>query len=108
MRTRFQFPSPRSVAIISPSLPHPWLQPMIASTVLDSADPAIFNLATRSPGPAGSLPLTDELLCHAPRRDRSGSSQHIGMGRNPAALARTDCLFLATHGGLAAGGGCAR
>src|SRR5262249_34935153 len=105
MRTRFQFPSPRSVAIISPSLPHPWLQPMIASTVLDSADPAIFNLATRSPGPAGSLPLTDELLCHAPSGDLFGWSQNVGIGWNPAELGRKEFLILSTHGGLRADDG---
>jgi putative YjhG/YagF family dehydratase len=74
------------------------------STILDS-DPSIFTLATRSPGPAGKLPLTDDLLRHAPSGDLFGWSQNVGMGWNPAELGRKEFLILSTHGGLRADDG---
>jgi putative YjhG/YagF family dehydratase len=78
---------------------------MTAPAVLDSSDPAIFDLVTRSPGPAGSLPLTDDLLRHAPSGDLFGWSQNVGMGWNPGELGRKEFLILSTHGGLRADDG---
>lgn len=78
---------------------------MTAPTILDSSDPAIFDLLTRSGGPSGSLPLTDELLRHAPSGDLFGWSQNVGMGWNPAELGRKEFLVLSTHGGLRADDG---
>jgi putative YjhG/YagF family dehydratase len=75
-----------------------------SATILDS-DPSIFTLATRSPGPAGKLPLTDDLLRHAPSGDLFGWSQNVGMGWNPAELGRKEFLILSTHGGLRADDG---
>lgn len=69
------------------------------TTLLDS-DPSIFTLATRSAGPAGKLPLTEELLRNAPSGDLFGWSQNVGMGLNPAELGRKEFLILSTHGGL--------
>src|SRR5262245_45186494 len=69
------------------------------TTILDS-DPTIFTLNTRSPGPSGKLPLTDELLRNAPSGDLFGWSQNVGMGWNPAELGRKEFLILSTHGGL--------
>src|SRR5260221_962990 len=78
---------------------------MTAPSILDSSDPATFDLVTRSPGPAGSLPLTDDLLRHAPSGDLFGWSQNVGMGWNPVELGRKEFLILSTHGGLRADDG---
>ena len=65
-------------------------------------DPAVYDLTTRSTGPAGSLPLTEELLRHAPSGDLFGWTQNAGMGWSPAALGQKEFLILSTHGGLRA------
>src|SRR5205085_8155464 len=75
---------------------------MTAHSILDSSDAAIFNLVTRSPGPAGKLPLTDDLLRHAPSGDLFGWTQNVGMGWNPDRLGGKEFLILSTHGGLRA------
>ncbi|MCX7701232.1 MAG: dihydroxy-acid dehydratase, partial [Gemmataceae bacterium] len=72
------------------------------SAILDSTDPAIYDLQTQSPGPAGRLPLTDVLLREAPSGDLFGWSQNVGMGWNPAELGRPEFLILSTHGGMRA------
>lgn len=71
------------------------------SDVLDAPDSA-YTLVTTKPGPAGKLPLTDELLRHAPSGDMFGWTQNIGMGWNPALLGGKEFTILSTHGGLRA------
>src|SRR5438105_755975 len=73
--------------------------------VVESHDPAVYDLATAAPGPAGKLPLTDELLQHAPSGDLFGWTQDAGMGWNPAELGRKEFLLLSTQGGLRADDG---
>ena len=46
----------------------------------DSADPALLDIATRVPGPAGSLPFTPEMLRERPSGDLFGWTQNAGMG----------------------------
>src|SRR5882724_9819276 len=75
------------------------------SALLDSADPSVYDLVTRTPGPAGELPLTDELLRHAPSGDLFGWSQNVGIGWQPGRLGRKEFLILSTHGGLRADDG---
>jgi putative YjhG/YagF family dehydratase len=74
-------------------------------SLLDSSDPAIFRLTTHTPGPSGALPLTDDLLRHAPSGDLFGWTQNVGMGWQPAALGQLEFLILSTHGGLRADDG---
>jgi putative YjhG/YagF family dehydratase len=69
-------------------------------SLLDSADSSIFEMLTRTSGPAGKLPLTDELLRHSPSGDLFGWSQNVGMGLQPELLGRREILILSTHGGL--------
>ena len=69
---------------------------------LFSADEAIFQIQTRAPGPAGSLPLTDELLRQSPSGDLFGLTQNVGMGWEPSAVAGKQFLILSTQGGLRA------
>jgi putative YjhG/YagF family dehydratase len=69
------------------------------ATLVDS-DPALFDVHTHAAGPVGSLPLTEELLRHAPSGDLFGWTQDVGMGWNPAELTRREFLLLSTSGGL--------
>jgi putative YjhG/YagF family dehydratase len=69
---------------------------------LVDTDPALYDLQTNAAGPAGSLPLTEELLLHAPSGDVFGLSQDVGMGWNPAELNRKEFLILSTQGGIRA------
>ncbi len=43
-------------------------------------DPALYDIRTAAPGPAGALPLTDDLLRNSPSGDLFGLSQNVGMG----------------------------
>jgi putative YjhG/YagF family dehydratase len=71
-------------------MPHP---------ILDS-DPNALSLVSTQAGPAGALPVTPELLTHAPSGDLFGWTQNVGMGLNPKLLGRPEYLILSTHGGL--------
>src|SRR5262245_15038388 len=69
---------------------------------LVETNPALLDVQTSAAGPAGSLPLTEELLLHAPSGDVFGLSQDAGMGWDPAALGRKEFLILSTQGGIRA------
>src|SRR5205823_4716995 len=56
-------------------------------------------------GPEGRLPLTPELLLHAPSGDVFGWTQDAGMGWNPSELGRREFLILSTQGGIRADDG---
>ena len=68
--------------------------------VLDGNAPDIFRIATHASGPAGSLPITEEMLLHRPSGDLFGLTQNAGMGWNPAEVGRKQFLILSTQGGL--------
>jgi len=70
--------------------------------VFDSASPDIYRVQTHAPGPAGSLPLTEEMLRNRPSGDLFGMTQNAGMGWNPAEAGRKQFLILSTQGGLRA------
>ena len=72
---------------------------MNTPSLLDT-DPSLFDLRASAPGPSGSLPLTEELLRHAPSGDLFGWSQNVGMGWRPDELNRPEFLLLSTSGGL--------
>jgi putative YjhG/YagF family dehydratase len=76
--------------------------PEIASTTtaLLDGDPALYDIQTKANGPAGSLPLTEELLREAPSGDLFGWTQDVGMGWRPAELGRREFLLLSTSGGI--------
>jgi putative YjhG/YagF family dehydratase len=69
---------------------------------LVETDPRLFDIQTSAPGPGGSLPLTGELLLHAPSGDVFGLSQDVGMGWDPRELNRPELLILSTQGGIRA------
>src|SRR5712692_2133002 len=66
------------------------------------AAPGLLEVPTKAPGPAGSLPLTAEMLLQAPSGDLFGLSQNAGMGWDPAEVGRKPFLILSTQGGLRA------
>ncbi len=74
----------------------------MALNPFDSDDPSLFDVATRARGPAGSLPLTPEMLRERPSGDLFGWTQNAGMGWNPSALGGNEFLMLSTHGGIRA------
>src|SRR5262249_10229952 len=65
-------------------------------------DASVYDVATRAAGPAGKLPLTEELLLHAPSGDVFGLSMDVGMGWDPAEVGRKEFLILSTQGGIRA------
>ncbi|MYB53153.1 MAG: YjhG/YagF family D-xylonate dehydratase [Acidobacteriia bacterium] len=65
-------------------------------------DASIFEIRTDSEGPAGTLPLTPEMLRTLPSGDIFGWTQDAGMGWNPAHLGRDEYLILSTQGGIRA------
>src|SRR3954468_643397 len=67
--------------------------------LLDS-DTAVFDIQSKAAGPGGALPLTEELLRHAPSGDLFGWTMDVGMGWRPDELNRPEVLILSTSGGL--------
>src|SRR3954463_16681248 len=75
-----------------------------AADILESPE-EIYHLHTAAAGPAGSLPLTDEMLRNWASGDLFGLSQDAGMGWNPATLGAKEFLILSTSGGIRADDG---
>ncbi|NBV45066.1 MAG: YjhG/YagF family D-xylonate dehydratase, partial [Planctomycetia bacterium] len=69
-------------------------------TVFDSSDDSVYTVATAAPGPAGRLPLTDQMLRESPSGDLFGLSQNVGMGWDAAGAAARQVLLLSTQGGI--------
>jgi putative YjhG/YagF family dehydratase len=72
--------------------------------ILES-DPSIYDIRTRGAGPAGALPLTDDILRNWASGDIFGLTQDVGMGWSPARLGGKEFLILSTSGGLRADDG---
>jgi putative YjhG/YagF family dehydratase len=70
--------------------------------LVETSDPALLDVRTRADGPAGTLPLTDDMLRHWPSGDLFGLSQNAGMGWEPSLVDRDPFLILSTQGGLRA------
>jgi putative YjhG/YagF family dehydratase len=70
--------------------------------VIETRDPAVYEIITTRRGPVGKLPLTADLLRHAPSGDLFGWTQNVGMGWNPDRLGGKEFTILSTHGGLRA------
>ncbi|HZL37487.1 MAG TPA: YjhG/YagF family D-xylonate dehydratase [Tepidisphaeraceae bacterium] len=73
--------------------------------LLDSADESIYAVRTRAAGPAGALPLTDDMLRNWASGDLFGLSQDAGMGWEASSLGRKEFLILSTSGGVRADDG---
>ncbi len=70
--------------------------------ILDSNDPSLFEIRTKARGPEGRVPISEDLLRHAPSGNLFAFSQNAGMGWNPAELGRREFLILSTQGGIRA------
>jgi putative YjhG/YagF family dehydratase len=68
----------------------------------------IYDIRTTAAGPAGQLPLTEEMLLTRPSGDVFGLTQNAGMGWAPTALLGKQFLILSTLGGLRAPDGTPR
>ena len=68
--------------------------------LLDSGNEAIYQVQTKAPGPAGSLPLTDEMLRKWPSGDLFGLTQNAAMGWTPQEMLGPQFLLLSTQGGV--------
>ena len=73
--------------------------PATLHDLLDSS-PDLYAVETTAAGPAGRLPLTEEMLLDAPSGDLFGLTQAAGMGWNPDELLRDQVLILSTQGGI--------
>lgn len=71
-----------------------------AADILDTPDVGLFEVDTTAAGPAGSLPLSDEMLRDWPSGDLFGLSQNAGMGWSPAEMLGPQFLILSTQGGI--------
>ncbi len=76
--------------------------PVPLEAILSSGDPSVYDVRAKGPGPAGSLPLTDEMLRRRPSGDVFGWTQDAGMGWSPDRLGGKEFLILSTHGGVRA------
>ena len=79
-------------------------EPLDLADLLD-APPETYAVQTKAAGPAGSLPLTDDMLRNWASGDLFGLTMDAGMGWNPAELGRKEFLILSTSGGLRADDG---
>src|SRR6266545_8296326 len=75
---------------------------MNESKIPDVATPDIYQIRTKASGPAGSLPLTEEMLLNRPSGDLFGLTQNAGMGWDPGEVGRKPFLILSTQGGIRA------
>ena len=72
------------------------------ATYLEVDDESIFDIKTHSPGPSGTIELSDDMLKHAPSGNLFGLSQNAGMGWNPKDFLGPQFLILNSHGGIRA------
>src|SRR5579862_6424824 len=79
--------------------------PIPFDKIADSGDHDIYDIQSKAAGPAGTLPITPEMLLNRPSGDLFGWSQNAGMGWDTAALGAREFLILSTHGGIRAADG---
>jgi putative YjhG/YagF family dehydratase len=70
--------------------------------ILDTNDAALLEVTTHAAGPAGSLPLTAEMLRDLPSGDIFGLTQNAGMGWPPGEMLGPQFVLLSTQGGVRA------
>jgi putative YjhG/YagF family dehydratase len=74
----------------------------LPADLFSAAREEIFQIKTKAPGPAGTLPLTAEMLRDRPSGDIFGLTQNAGMGWDPSEAGRKPFLILSTQGGVRA------
>ncbi|MCA9216471.1 MAG: YjhG/YagF family D-xylonate dehydratase [Planctomycetales bacterium] len=68
--------------------------------VLNALDGQTLDVLTHADGPAGALPLTEEMLREWPSGHLFGMTQNAGMGWNPREMLGPQFLILSTQGGI--------
>jgi putative YjhG/YagF family dehydratase len=68
--------------------------------IVSSDDPDIYNIQTKSPGPEGRLPLTEDMLINYPSGHLFGMTEDAGMGWKPSELDRDQFLIISTLAGI--------
>lgn len=81
------------------------IQPITATSVLESEGLHLSAVTTHAPGPSGQLPITPEMLLAQPSGNLFGLSMNVGMGWDPARALGPEVLILSTHGGVRASDG---
>ncbi len=81
------------------------IQPITATSVLESEGLHLSAVTTHAPGPSGQLPITPEMLLAQPSGNLFGLSMNVGMGWDPARVLGPEVLILSTHGGVRASDG---
>jgi putative YjhG/YagF family dehydratase len=74
----------------------------LPADLFSAAREDIYQIKTKTAGPAGALPLTEEMLRDRPSGDIFGLSQNAGMGWDPSEAGRKPFLILSTQGGVRA------
>lgn len=74
----------------------------VAVKSFSSSADEIFEIRTHGAGPAGALPLSEEMLLDSPSGNLFGMTQSAGMGWDPQQLLRDQVLILSTMGGIRA------
>jgi len=74
--------------------------PSFSLDQLTTSDPSVYDIRSKAAGPAGSVPITAEMLLNRPSGDLFGWAQNAGMGWNPSKLGGKEILILSTHGGI--------
>jgi putative YjhG/YagF family dehydratase len=62
----------------------------------------LYTIRTKAAGPAGKLPVTEDLLLNRPSGDLFGMTMNAAMGWTPGELGRKQFLILSTQGGVRA------
>lgn len=73
--------------------------PFSTHDILGSAE-TLSNTRLQGEGPAGALPISEEMLLNKPSGDIFGLTQNVGMGWNPQDANKPQFLILSTMGGL--------
>lgn len=68
--------------------------------IVSSDDPNIYDIQTKSIGPEGKLPLTEDMLINYPSGHLFGMTEDAGMGWNPSELNRDQYLIISTLAGM--------
>lgn len=72
----------------------------IIKFILESNTAGIDQIETKSPGPQGRVPITEEMLRDSPSGNLFAYSQNAGMGWSPSTLNGKQFLILSTQGGI--------
>ncbi|MBE1445369.1 YjhG/YagF family D-xylonate dehydratase [Paenibacillus sp. OAS669] len=72
----------------------------VLNEIMGQNEEGLFAIETHSAGPAGTLPLTKDMLLHAPSGELFGLTQNAGMGWAPGGLGGRQYLLLSTQGGI--------